>query len=69
MRRDDLRRAIEVMRASLMALRGGDVQRARDVMARVVSEIMPDDEEGEEESEEEDEVMEVEAEDGGMQSE
>ena len=66
MRRDDLFRAREVMRASLMALRGGDAQRARDVLAQVVR---PDDEEVEEEPEEEDEVMEVEAEDGGMQSE
>ena len=61
MRRDDLRRAHEVMHTSLMALRGGDAQRARDVLAQVV------DEEEEEEPEEEDEVMEVEAE--GMQSE
>ena len=66
MRRDDLRRAHEVMHASLMALRGGDAQRARVVMARVVGEVMPDAEEVEEEPEE-DEVMEVEAK--GMQSE
>ena len=66
MRRDDLRRASEVMHISLMALRGGDAQRARDVLGQVVR---PDDEEMEEEPEEEDEVMEVEAEDGGMQSE
>ena len=66
MRRDDLRRAHEVMHTSLMALRGGDAQRARDVLGQVVR---PDDEEVEEEPEEEDEVMEVEAEDGGMQSE
>ena len=49
-----------------MAMRGGDAQRARDVLARVVR---PDDEEVEVEPEEEDEVMEVEADDGGMQSE
>ena len=66
MRRDDLRRAHEVMHTSLMALRGGDAQRARDVLAQVVR---PDDEEVEVEPEEEDEVMEEEAEDGGMQSE
>ncbi len=63
MRRDDMSRA---MRASLMAMRGGDAQRARDVLARVVR---PDDEEAEEEQEEEDEVMEEEAEDGGTQNE
>ena len=60
MRRDDLFRAREVMRASLMALRGGDAQRARVVLTQAVDEE-------EEEPEEEDEVMEVEAE--GMQSE
>ena len=63
MRRDDLFRAREVMRASLTALRGGDAQHARDVLGQVVR---PWDEEGEE-PEEEDEVMEVEA--VGMQSE
>ena len=36
MRRDDLSRAHEVMHASLMALRGGDAQRARDVLGQVV---------------------------------
>ena len=66
MQRDDMSRAREVMHASLMAMRGGDAQRARDVLARVVR---PDDEEVEEEQEEEDEVMEEEAEDGGMQNE
>ncbi len=60
MRRDDLRRAHEVTRTSLMALRGGDVQCARAVLIQVVDEE-------EDEPEEEDEVMEVEAE--GMQSE
>ena len=53
MRRDDLRRAHEVMHTSLMALRGGDAQRARDVLGQVVR---PDDEEVEE-PEEDDEVM------------
>ena len=67
MQRNDMSRAREVMRASLMAMREGDDQRARDVIAQVVGEIMPADEEVEEEPEEEDEVMEVEAE--GMQSE
>ncbi len=66
MQRDDMSRAREVMHASLMAMRGGDAPRARDVLARVVR---PDDEEVEEEQEEEDEVMEEEAEDGGMQNE
>ena len=67
MQRDDMSRAREVMHASLMAMRGGDAQRARDVLARVVR---PDDEEVEEEQEEEeDEVMEEEAEDGGIQNE
>ena len=51
MRRDDLIRAREVMHASLMAMRGGDVQRAMDVLAWVVR---PNDEEVEEEQEEED---------------
>ena len=40
MRRDDLRRAHEVMHASLMALRGGDAHRARDVLAQVVRPMM-----------------------------
>ena len=54
MRRDDLFRAREVMRASLMVLRRGDARRAR-VMARILSEIIGH-EEGE--SEEEDVVVE-----------
>ena len=54
-RSNDMMRAREVMRASLMVLRRGDAQRARDVMARMLSEIIGYDEE---ESEEEDVVVE-----------
>ena len=62
-RSDDMTEAREIMRRATM-----DAQRARDALGRVVSEIMPNDE-VEEEPEEVDEVMEVEAENGGMQSE
>ena len=54
-RSTDMMRAREVMRASLMVLRRGDAQRAREVMARILSEIIGY-EEGE--SEEEDVVVE-----------
>ena len=54
-RSTDMMRAREVMRASLMVLRRGDAQRAREVMARILSEIIGHDEE---ESEEEDVVVE-----------
>ena len=54
-RSTDMMRAREVMRASLIVLRRGDAQRAREVMARILSEIIGY-EEGE--SEEEDVVVE-----------
>ena len=54
-RSNDMMRAREVMRASLIVLRRGDAQRAREVMARILSEIIGY-EEGE--SEEEDVVVE-----------
>ena len=54
-RSNDMMRAREVMRASLMVLRRGDAQRAREVMAQILSEIIGHDEE---ESEEEDVVVE-----------